>query len=60
MKKSPIQDYLHRGTRLMEDAGFCKVRKGFHCRYHGWTYGIEEAPIEWWHEELNRRIKELT
>jgi len=31
----------HRGTRLMEDAGFCKVRKGFHCRYHGWTYDIE-------------------
>ena len=24
------------------------------------TYGIEEAPIEWWHEELNRRTKELT
>ena len=31
----------HRGTRLMEDAGFCKVRKGFRCRYHGWTYDIE-------------------
>jgi len=29
----------HRGTRLVEEAGFCKVRKGFHCRYHGWTSG---------------------
>ncbi len=28
----------HRGTRLMQDEGFCKVRKGFRCRYHGWTY----------------------
>jgi phenylpropionate dioxygenase-like ring-hydroxylating dioxygenase large terminal subunit len=31
----------HRGTRLVEDTGFCTVRKGFHCRYHGWTYDIE-------------------
>jgi Rieske 2Fe-2S family protein len=31
----------HRGTRLVEQAGFCSVRKGFHCRYHGWTYDIE-------------------
>jgi len=31
----------HRGTRLLEDEGFCKVRKGFHCRYHGWTYDID-------------------
>jgi phenylpropionate dioxygenase-like ring-hydroxylating dioxygenase large terminal subunit len=28
----------HRGTRLMQDEGFCKIRKGFRCRYHGWTY----------------------
>ncbi|MFA9412924.1 MAG: hypothetical protein ACERK0_16795 [Deltaproteobacteria bacterium] len=20
------------------------------------TYGIEEAPIQWWHEELTRRL----
>ncbi len=31
----------HRGTRLLEDEGFCKVRKGFHCRYHGWAYDID-------------------
>lgn len=31
----------HRGTRLLEDEGFCKVRKGFHCRYHGWTYDTD-------------------
>jgi len=24
------------------------------------TYGIEEAPIRWWHDELDRRIAELT
>jgi hypothetical protein len=24
------------------------------------TYGIEEAPIQWWHEELSRRIEELS
>ena len=31
----------HRGTRLVEEAGFCKARKGFRCRYHGWTYDLE-------------------
>lgn len=31
----------HRGSRLVEDAGFCKVRKGFHCRYHGWRYDMK-------------------
>jgi phenylpropionate dioxygenase-like ring-hydroxylating dioxygenase large terminal subunit len=31
----------HRGTRLVAEAGFCKVRKRFHCRYHGWAYDIE-------------------
>lgn len=30
----------HRGTRLIEEPGFCKVRKGFHCVYHGWTYDL--------------------
>jgi hypothetical protein len=24
------------------------------------TFGIEEAPIQWWHEELTRRIEELS
>jgi Rieske 2Fe-2S family protein len=31
----------HRGTRLIEDAGFCKAKKGFHCVYHGWSYDLE-------------------
>ena len=31
----------HRGTRLIENPGFCKARKGFHCVYHGWTYDLE-------------------
>jgi len=31
----------HRGTRLIENEGFCAVRKGFHCRYHGWTYDTD-------------------
>ena len=31
----------HRGTRLLEDSGFCKARKGFHCRYHGWGYDLD-------------------
>ena len=30
----------HRGTRILEGPGFCKVRKGFHCRYHGWAYDL--------------------
>jgi phenylpropionate dioxygenase-like ring-hydroxylating dioxygenase large terminal subunit len=30
----------HRGTRLLEEPGFCKVKKGFHCVYHGWTYDL--------------------
>ena len=30
----------HRGTRLIEEPGFCKVRKSFHCVYHGWTYDL--------------------
>jgi len=42
----------HRGTRLVEDAGFCKVRKGFHCRYHGWTYDIEGNLLEVPNQEL--------
>jgi phenylpropionate dioxygenase-like ring-hydroxylating dioxygenase large terminal subunit len=42
----------HRGTRLVEDAGFCKVRKGFHCRYHGWTYDIEGKLLEVPNQEL--------
>jgi len=24
------------------------------------TYGIEEAPIQWWHEELTRRIEQMS
>lgn len=42
----------HRGTRLLEDEGFCKVRKGFHCRYHGWTYDIEGNLLNVPKEEL--------
>jgi phenylpropionate dioxygenase-like ring-hydroxylating dioxygenase large terminal subunit len=33
----------HRGTRLIEEPGFCQVRKGFRCVYHGWTYDLEGA-----------------
>jgi len=42
----------HRGTRLVEEAGFCKVRKGFHCRYHGWTYDTEGNLINVPNEEM--------
>jgi phenylpropionate dioxygenase-like ring-hydroxylating dioxygenase large terminal subunit len=42
----------HRGTRLVEEAGFCRVRKGFHCRYHGWTYDIEGNLLDVPKEEL--------
>lgn len=33
----------HRGTRLVEKEGFCRLRKGFHCAYHGWTYDLGGA-----------------
>ena len=42
----------HRGTRLIESPGFCKVRKGFHCVYHGWTYDLEGALTHVPREEL--------
>ena len=42
----------HRGTRLVAEAGFCKVRKGFHCRYHGWTYDIEGNLLDVPRQEL--------
>lgn len=31
----------HRGARLLEKDGFCQVRKGFSCHYHGWTYDMD-------------------
>jgi len=42
----------HRGTRLLEDSGFCKVRKGFHCRYHGWAYDLDGTLSQIPREEL--------
>jgi phenylpropionate dioxygenase-like ring-hydroxylating dioxygenase large terminal subunit len=42
----------HRGTRLVEDTGFCKARKGFHCRYHGWTYDLDGNLTQVPREEL--------
>ena len=42
----------HRGTRLLEDSGFCKVRKGFQCRYHGWAYDLDGALSQIPREEL--------
>lgn len=33
----------HRGTRLVENQGFCRLKKGFHCAYHGWTYDLGGA-----------------
>jgi phenylpropionate dioxygenase-like ring-hydroxylating dioxygenase large terminal subunit len=42
----------HRGTRLVEEPGFCKVRKGFHCRYHGWTYDLDGRLTQIPREEL--------
>lgn len=42
----------HRGTRLLEESGFCKVRKGFHCRYHGWAYDLDGALRQIPREEL--------
>ncbi|MGB8331686.1 MAG: aromatic ring-hydroxylating dioxygenase subunit alpha [Polyangiales bacterium] len=31
----------HRGARLLEQEGFCQVRKSFRCHYHGWTYDTD-------------------
>ncbi|MBT8467947.1 MAG: aromatic ring-hydroxylating dioxygenase subunit alpha, partial [Deltaproteobacteria bacterium] len=42
----------HRGTRLLEDSGFCKVRKGFQCRYHGWVYDLDGTLDQIPREEL--------
>lgn len=42
----------HRGTRLLEDSGLCKVRKGFQCRYHGWNYDLEGKLTKVPREEL--------
>lgn len=42
----------HRGTRLLEDTGFCRARKGFHCRYHGWTYDLDGNLTQIPREEL--------
>jgi Rieske 2Fe-2S family protein len=33
----------HRGTRLVEEPGFCRVKKGFRCVYHGWAYDLGGA-----------------
>lgn len=53
----------HRGTRLLEDAGFCNVRKGFHCRYHGWTYDLDgnltQVPREELFPALDKRALSL-
>ena len=42
----------HRGTRLIEEPGFCKVRKSFHCVYHGWTYDLSGCLTHVPREEL--------
>lgn len=31
----------HRGARLLEQEGFCQLRKSFRCHYHGWTYDTD-------------------
>ena len=50
----------HRGTRLVEEPGFCKVRKGFHCRYHGWTYDLDGRLTQIPREELFPSIDKST
>jgi Rieske 2Fe-2S family protein len=54
----------HRGTRLIENPGFCKVRKGFHCVYHGWTYdlagSLTHVPREEFFPSLDRNALSLT
>ena len=42
----------HRGTRLLEDPGFCKVRRTVQCRYHGWTYDLQGRLVHVPKEEL--------
>jgi phenylpropionate dioxygenase-like ring-hydroxylating dioxygenase large terminal subunit len=42
----------HRGTRLVEEPGFCKVRKTLQCRYHGWTYDLTGSLVRVPREEL--------
>jgi phenylpropionate dioxygenase-like ring-hydroxylating dioxygenase large terminal subunit len=42
----------HRGTRLVEGPGFCKLRKGFHCIYHGWSYDLSGSLTNVPREEL--------
>jgi phenylpropionate dioxygenase-like ring-hydroxylating dioxygenase large terminal subunit len=42
----------HRGTRLVEEPGFCRLRKGFNCRYHGWSYDLDGKLTQVPREEL--------
>ncbi len=42
----------HRGTRLVEEPGFCRARKTFQCRYHGWTYDLAGGLVRVPREEL--------
>ena len=54
----------HRGTRLVEKAAFSKVKKGFHCVYHGWTYDLEgkltHVPRRELFPTLDERAHDLT
>jgi Rieske 2Fe-2S family protein len=54
----------HRGTRLIEEPGFCKVRKGFRCVYHGWTYDLSgrltHVPREELFPSLDKKSLSLT
>jgi Rieske 2Fe-2S family protein len=54
----------HRGTRLVEEPGFSKVRKGFHCVYHGWQYDLEgclkHVPREELFPSLDKSASSLT
>jgi phenylpropionate dioxygenase-like ring-hydroxylating dioxygenase large terminal subunit len=53
----------HRGARLLEQEGFCQVRKGFRCHYHGWTYDTDgklvHVPNEGLFSSLDKETRPL-
>ena len=51
-------ELIQNGVFKREDLWVCEqiqrgLRSGANERF---TYGAEEAPIQWWHEELDRRL----
>ncbi len=54
-------ELIQNGVFEGEDLWVCKqIQRGLGSGANEhFTYGVEEAPIEWWHAELDRRIEEM-